>query len=166
MHRHSSEAFGCKVFFPFCCVFYYILWTMACTVCTKSVSLFLVAQLVGCTWWLLAVGGFVCVRPGNRCAGTLPLEALKAIISIAASHSPEFSLMHVDVSRVYFHAKARRTVLVKLPAEDCSGNDRGKIGLLKKSMYGTRDAASNWEETGKRHLENWGYELARSSRNL
>ena len=27
------------------------------------------------------------------------LEALKGIMSIAAVHSPEFSLMHVDVSR-------------------------------------------------------------------
>ena len=60
-------------------------------------------------------------------AGTLPLEALKSIISIAASHSPEFSLMHVDVSRAYFHA----IVLVKLPVEDCSGKDKGEIGLLK-----------------------------------
>ena len=25
------------------------------------------------------------------------------------------------------------------------GADVGKIGLLKKSMYGTRDTASNWE---------------------
>ena len=72
------------------------------------------------------------------------LEALKAIISIAASHSPEFSLMHVDISRAHFHAKARRPVLVKLPAEECSGKDEGKVGLLKKSMCGTRDAASNW----------------------
>ena len=31
-------------------------------------------------------------------AGTPPLEALKAIISIAACHSQGFSLMHVDVS--------------------------------------------------------------------
>ena len=38
-------------------------------------------------------------------AGAPPLEALKAIISIAASHSPEFSLMHVDVSCAYFHAR-------------------------------------------------------------
>ena len=88
-------------------------------------------------------------------AGTHPLEALKAIISIAASHSPEFSLMHVDVSCAYFHAKAQRPVLVKLAAEDCSGKDQGKIGLLTKSMCGTRDAASNW---GKR--------LARASRTL
>ena len=25
------------------------------------------------------------------------------------------------------------------------GTDAGKVGLVKKSMYGTRDAASNWE---------------------
>ena len=91
---------------------------------------------------------------------------MNAIISIAASHSPEFSLMHVDVSRAYFHAKAQRPVLVKLPAEDCSGKDVGKIGLLKKSMYGTRDAASKRERDWQGHLESWGYELGRSSRNL
>ena len=50
-------------------------------------------------------------KSGDRtdlCAETHPLEALKAFISVAASHSPEFPLMHVDVSRSYFHAKARR----------------------------------------------------------
>ena len=72
--------------------------------------------------------------------------------------------MHVDVSCAYFHAKAQRPMLVKLPAEDCSGKDEGKIGLLKNSMYG--DAACNWERDGQGHLERWGYELGRSSRNL
>ena len=76
-------------------------------------------------------------------AGTPPLEALKAILSIAASHSPEFLLMHVDVSRAYFHSKAQRPVLVRLPADDRTGKDEGKIGPLKKNVYGTRDAASN-----------------------
>ena len=64
--------------------------------------------------------------------------------------------MHVDVSRAYFHAKARRPVLVNLPAEHCSGKDEGKIGLLKKSMGGTRDAASNGEIVWQVHLESWG----------
>ena len=42
-------------------------------------------------------------------AGTPPLlEALKAIISIAANHKETFSIMHIDVSRAYFHAKAQR----------------------------------------------------------
>ena len=45
-------------------------------------------------------------RPDSY-VGTLPLEALKAILSIAASHSPELSLMHVDVLPAYFHAKGQ-----------------------------------------------------------
>ena len=35
-------------------------------------------------------------------AGTPPLEALKAIISIAANIKETFSIMHIDVSRAYF----------------------------------------------------------------
>ena len=78
-------------------------------------------------------------------------EGWSRLQCVSPSHSPEFKLTHVAVSRAYFHAKAQRTVLVKLLAEDCSGKDDGKVGLLKKSMYGTRD--------------NWDYELERSSRN-
>ena len=63
--------------------------------------------------------------------------------------------MHVDVSGAYFHAKVQRPVPVTLPAEGFSGKDEGKIGLLKKNMYGTRDAASNWERDWQGHLENW-----------
>ena len=51
-------------------------------------------------------------------AGTPPLEALKAIISIAASHKETFSIMHIDVSRAYFHAKAQRLVPIRLPVEE------------------------------------------------
>ena len=54
---------------------------------------------------------------------------------------------------------------MKLQAEDCSGKDEGKIGLLKKSMYGPRDAASIWERDRQGHPENWGHELERSSNN-
>ena len=61
--------------------------------------------------------------------------------------------MYVDVSRAYFHAKAQRLVLVRLPVEDGVGADARKIGLLKKSMYGTRDAASNWECDWEEHVK-------------
>ena len=53
-----------------------------------------------------------------------------------------------------------------LPAEDCSGKEKGKVGSLQKSMYGTRDAASNCERDWQGHLENRGCELRRSPRNL
>ena len=48
-------------------------------------------------------------------AGIPPLEALKAI---AASHKETFSIIHIDVSRAYFRAKAQRLVLIRLPVED------------------------------------------------
>ena len=55
---------------------------------------------------------------GQRCVREVaPMEVLRAVTSNAASHSLEFSLMHVDVSRAYFHTKAQRPVLVVLLAD-------------------------------------------------
>ena len=99
-------------------------------------------------------------------AGTPPLEALKARISIAANHKETFSIMHIDVSHAYFRAKAQRPVLMRLPVEDRTGTDAGKVGLMKKSMYGTRDAASNWERDWQEHVRNWGFQLLLSSKNV
>ena len=90
-------------------------------------------------------------------AGTPPLEALKAIISIAADNKEKFSIMHIDVSRAYFHAKAQRPVLIRQPVDDRMGTAAEKEGLMKKSMYGTRDAASNWERDWQEHVRNWGF---------
>ena len=61
------------------------------------------------------------------------MEALKAIISIAANHNETFSIMHIDVSRAYFHARAQRLLLTRLAVEDRMGTDAGKVGLMKKS---------------------------------
>ena len=47
-----------------------------------------------------------------------------------------------DVKRAYFNAKAHREIYVELPSEDAI---EGMCGKLLKSMYGTRDAAQNWE---------------------
>ena len=97
-------------------------------------------------------------------AGTPPLGPLKCIRSIAAIHKKTFSFMHVDVSRAYFHAKSQRLVLVRLPAGDRMGADAGTVGLLKKSMCGTRDAASTWECDW--HVKNWGVRLGLRSKTL
>ena len=98
--------------------------------------------------------------------GILPLEALKAMISIAANHKETFSIMHIDVSRAFFHAKAQRPVLIRLPLEDRVGTCAGKIGLMKKSMYGTRDADSNWERDWQEHVKSYSFQLGLSSKNL
>ena len=97
-------------------------------------------------------------------AGTLPL---KGVISIAAKNKEMFSIMHIDVSRAFFHAKAWRLVLIRLPLEDRMGTDAGKVGLMKKkSMYGTRDAASNWERDWQEHVKKSGFQMGLSSKNL
>ena len=49
-------------------------------------------------------------------------------------------LSFIDVKRAYFYAKAKNNIFVKLPEEDA---EPGMCGKVLKSMYGTRDAASN-----------------------
>ena len=74
--------------------------------------------------------------------------------------------MHIDMSRAYFHAKAQRLVLVRFLVEDRMGADAGHTGQLKKTMHGTRDAASNWERDSQEHVKNWVFQLGISSKNL
>ena len=52
----------------------------------------------------------------------------------------------VDVRRAYFYAPSRRRVFAELPSEDYQAGDGHMCGLLQYSLYGTRDAAQNWEE--------------------
>jgi hypothetical protein len=54
----------------------------------------------------------------------------------------EMRLDFIDVVRAYFHAMARREMYVDVPREDHEERMCGKSG---KAMYGTRDAAQNWE---------------------
>ena len=79
-------------------------------------------------------------------AATPPLEAKNMLMSLAVSckgcRGPPNKLLFVDVRRAYFHAPARRPVFVHLPDEDATP---GMCGMLLKSLYGTRDAAANWE---------------------
>ena len=49
-------------------------------------------------------------------------------------------LMVQDVRKADFYAPATRKVYVELPPEE---QEEGKVGLLQKSLYGTRDAAPN-----------------------
>ena len=74
-------------------------------------------------------------------AGTPPLEALKLILSSAATGDTANRMVaFIDVRRAYFYAPAKRKVYVELPEEDATP---GMCGLLLVSLYGTRGAAQN-----------------------
>ena len=79
-------------------------------------------------------------------AATPPLEAKKFLFSLAMSrrHSSGsvLKVQFIDIKRAYFHAKAVRDVFVDLPEQDA---EEGMCGKLVYAMYGTRDAAQNWE---------------------
>ena len=93
-------------------------------------------------------------------AATPPLEALRLIISHAATHAEEGGrrmVMVNDVRRAYFYAKINRDVYIELPKEDPEYGT-GKLGKLKLCLYGTRDAAKGWQETLSSHLESIGFQ--------
>ncbi len=60
-------------------------------------------------------------------AGTPPLEAMRLIISVAASKKTRggkrYGLMANDVRRAYFYAAARETTYIELPEEDRTQED-------------------------------------------
>ena len=83
---------------------------------------------------------------------TPPLEAIRALISLAASqrsrgNKPIKKLSFIDIRKAYFHAPVRRLIYAQLPEEALEPHEIGKIrGKSNYSLYGTRDAARSWEE--------------------
>ncbi len=90
---------------------------------------------------------------------TPPLDALRLIISRASTlgaGNKKSEIMINDVSRAYFYAKCTRDLYVELPVED-PDYDPNFIGKLRLCLYGTRDAALNWQSTLSEHLESQGF---------
>ena len=98
----------------------------------------------------------MCARGGSRrntrrkvrvTRANAPLEALKVVLSEIATRTRGGKVVAlVGVRGAYFYAPARRRVFVELPPEDYQPGDEHMCGLLRYSLYGTRDAAQNWEE--------------------
>ena len=62
-----------------------------------------------------------------------------------------------DVARVFFEAPVEREIEVELPEEDGGGPGCPMVGLLQKSLYGTRDAAVNFQKEIKKFMKDQGY---------
>ena len=100
-------------------------------------------------------------RDDTLYASTPPLEALRYIVSHAATEDPKRpgvrrELMINDVRRAYFYAKQKRNVFINLPAEDPEAKE-DEVGQLLLCLYGTRDAAKEWQGTLSDHLRTLGF---------
>ena len=98
-------------------------------------------------------------------AATPPLEALKILISDASTirRGEDYSekvLMINDVARAFFEAPVRRDICIELPAEDYTEEDgeQDMVGHLVQSLYGTRDAAANFQHEVKKIMTAIGFE--------
>ena len=57
----------------------------------------------------------------------------------------EVVMLVLDVSRAHFHPLIQRELYVEIPKEDDLA-DPGEVGLLLRTMYGTREASSAFEQ--------------------
>ena len=104
-------------------------------------------------------------------APTPPLEALRTVLSLAATDLPgrakrvrdpaspmRAQVSFVDISRAYFNAPTNPDdpTYVQLPCED---PDYGKdlCGLLLRHMYGTQKAAEGWQSEYSSFLVSIGF---------
>ena len=103
-----------------------------------------------------------------------PLSALKALMVIAMANSwidcngkfiqPAYVqlILIVDVKRAHFRSPATRELHVVLPEE--AGCPEGYVAKLLQSMYGTTDAAQNWEfEYTRVYVEVLGFVQGKSN---
>jgi hypothetical protein len=65
-------------------------------------------------------------------------------------------IMTNDVRRAYFNSYVARDVFIELPDEEPEKRPN-KIGKLIRSLYGTRDAAANWQTMYSNHLTSIGF---------
>lgn len=94
----------------------------------------------------------------NLFAATPPIEALRYILSKAATRGENKNcVMLNDVSRAFFNAKVTREVYVRLPPEDVLPGEESMIGRLNLCLYGTRDAAMEWQECVAESLTSIGF---------
>ena len=64
--------------------------------------------------------------------------------------------MLIGIKRAHFYAAAQRKIFVELPPEDPRYGEMDLCGEWLQSLYGTRDASSNWEKEYTKTLVSGG----------
>ena len=75
----------------------------------------------------------------------------------------DVEILIADVKRAHFYAKAIRRVFVEMPVEDNRAGNPAECAELKQSLYGTQDAAHNWDNEYSGTMEANGYRRGAAS---
>ena len=93
-------------------------------------------------------------------AATPPLEAVRALVGDMATvedGTEEAVLMINDIARAFFEAATGRNICIELPEEDRVPGEGDMVGKLQMSLYGTRDAAANFQAEVKKFMTGLGF---------
>ena len=91
---------------------------------------------------------FAAMPPLQGCKFLLLLALTREVIDVDGNIERSGDILVVgfmDVKRAHFVAKARREIYVELPPELVEIYGSEFVAELMQSLYGTRDASSNWE---------------------
>ena len=66
----------------------------------------------------------------------------------------------IDIKRAYLQADVKQDIYVDLPQEDMA---EGMCANLVKAIYGTEDAAQNWELAYRKAHADWGFRVGKAS---
>ena len=69
-------------------------------------------------------------------------------------------MLVINVSRAHFHPPSVRELYITLPLEDSSP---GMVGRLLRTLYGTRDAANQWDAFFNKEIGELGYKVGSSN---
>ena len=90
-------------------------------------------------------------------AGTPSLMAVKLALAHAAKGGPQHRIMVLDVKSAFLYGEMRRKVYIELPRQDPRWKEGRVVGVLRKALYGTRDAPQIWGGEVKKTLESMGF---------
>ena len=99
-------------------------------------------------------------------AATPPLEGLRYLFHWTVTKHrwkgrvKEMKILVMDVSRAHFHPPSVRELYITLPEEDASP---GMVGRLLRTLYGTRDAANQWDSFFNKEISELGYKVGESN---
>ena len=97
-------------------------------------------------------------------AGTPPVEAMRAIISTAASRTTPKTLMTVDVSRAYMYAKCRSEMYVEVcPEAHEEDGDEKCCWSLERPCTAREVPRRDWQHEIKRRMLSIGYLQGKSN---
>ena len=86
-------------------------------------------------------------------AGTPSLMAVKVALVHAAKGWPRRCIMILDVKCAFLYHQMKRTVYIELPRQDPRWAEGVVVGVLRKAMYGTRDAPQIWQNEVRTTME-------------